>query len=315
MYIFRCIFSFAAQKNKNMIKRTVYAVHTKLIKIDRALEEDDDRRILLFIDEINRCEHSVQQELMNIILNREINGYNLSSKVDIIAAMNPSNKYDSFQYTDYQVVDMYPAQEDRFVWIELDADVNTWIKWGMRENVNINKDILQFIASFPEYLHNPSSQENIKATPRSWERISKSYDVYLKGNYPSEIFYNVVKGNIGESIAQDFINFIKENKKPLITPDEIFKNEKIDKELEERVENQSHSRLYLEAKNALSYIRNHEDKYRNVNIFSNLIQLFPSDLKMGIMQEIKFNYKDVYSEFLENEVFIEGFFQMFQDLN
>ena len=86
MYIFRYIFSFVVQNNKNMVKRTVYAVHTKLIEIDRALEEDDDRGILLFIDEINRCEHSVQQELMNIILNREINGYNLSSKVDIIAA-------------------------------------------------------------------------------------------------------------------------------------------------------------------------------------------------------------------------------------
>ncbi|RXM58711.1 MoxR family ATPase [Clostridium tetani] len=297
------------------IKRTVYAVHTKLIEIDRALEENDDRRVLLFIDEINRCEHSVQQELMNIILNREINGYNLSPRVDIIAAMNPSNKYDSFQYTDYQVVDMDPAQEDRFVWIELDADVNAWINWGMREDININKDILQFIASFPEYLHTPSSQESIKATPRSWERVSKAYNVYLKENYPSKIFYNIVKGNIGESIAQDFINFVEENKKPLIIPEEIFENEKIHEELEKKVREESHSRLYLEAKNALSYIRKHGNKARDVNIFSMFIQLFPSDLKMGIMQEIKFNYNDIYNKFLENEVFIEGFFQMFQDLN
>ncbi|MDU1443965.1 ATP-binding protein [Clostridium cochlearium] len=296
------------------IKRTVYAVHTKLVEIDKALEEDKNRRVLLFIDEINRCEHSVQQELMNIILNREINGYKLSPRVDVIAAMNPSNKYDSFQYTDYQVVDMDPAQEDRFVWIELDADVNTWIKWGMREEVNINKDILQFIASFPEYLHNPSSQESIKATPRSWERVSKAYDVYMREKYPTKIFYNVVKGNIGESIAQDFINFIEENKRPLITPEEIFENEEIHKELERRIKEESHSRLYLEAKNALSYIMDSENKHRDVNIFSKLIQLFPSDLKMGIMQEIKFNYKDIYSEFLENEIFIDGFFKMFQDL-
>lgn len=306
---------YKIESTKEIVKRTVYAVHTKLVEIDKALEEDENRRVLLFIDEINRCEHSVQQELMNIILNREINGYKLSKRVDIIAAMNPSNKYDSFQYTDYQVVDMDPAQENRFVWLELDADVNTWIKWAMREEININNDILQFIASFPEYLHTPSSQESIKATPRSWERVSKAYNVYLKGDYPSKIFYNVVKGNIGESITQDFINFIEENKKPLITPDEIFKNENIDESLAMRVKEESHSRLYLEAKNALSYINNNENKDKLVNLFSMFLQLFPSDLKMGIMQEIKFNYSDIYNNFLEDEEFIEGFFQMFEDLS
>ena len=41
---------------------------------------DKGRRVLLFIDEINRAEHAVQQELMNLILNREINGFSLSDQ-------------------------------------------------------------------------------------------------------------------------------------------------------------------------------------------------------------------------------------------
>lgn len=180
-------------------KKTVYAVHTKLLEIDKALEESINSKVLLFIDEINRCEHSVQQELMNLILNREINGYKLSDNVHVIAAMNPSNKYDEFQQSDYQVVDMDPAQEDRFVWIELDVDVKTWIQWAMNDKVNIHEHILEFIGTFPEYLHTPYSQESIKATPRSWERVSNSYKVYLKekDRFPSRIFYNVVKGNVG----------------------------------------------------------------------------------------------------------------------
>ena len=52
-------------------KTTVYAVHNKLREIDEELSKK--REVLLFIDEINRCEHTVQQELMNLILNREIN--------------------------------------------------------------------------------------------------------------------------------------------------------------------------------------------------------------------------------------------------
>ena len=83
------------------VKTTVYAVHSKLREVDEEIAKGN--LVLLFIDEINRCEHTVQQELMNLILNREINGYKLHDNVNILAAMNPSNKYDSD--FDYQVVD------------------------------------------------------------------------------------------------------------------------------------------------------------------------------------------------------------------
>ena len=49
-------------------KATVYAVHNKLREIDEEIFKG--KTVLLFIDEINRCEHTVQQELMNLILNR-----------------------------------------------------------------------------------------------------------------------------------------------------------------------------------------------------------------------------------------------------
>ena len=63
-------------------KTTVYAVHTKLREIDMEIEKGNN--VLLFIDELNRCEHAVQQELMNLILNREINGYKLNKDVKIL---------------------------------------------------------------------------------------------------------------------------------------------------------------------------------------------------------------------------------------
>lgn len=290
-------------------------MHTKLLEIEKALSDDPNRRVLLFIDEINRCEHAVQQELMNIILNREINGYKLSDKVDVIAAMNPSSKYNDFEYSNYQVVDMDPAQEDRFVWIDLDCDVNSWIEWGTSKKGNINEDILAFIATFPEYLHTPYSEEAIKATPRSWERVSKSYNVYLqnKSKYALKIFYNVVKGNVGGSIAQDFMNFLEESKNPLLKPEEIFEKDTLDENIIEKIKKESHSRLYLQAKNAILYLQNLKERKREVDIFSKFIQLYPDDLKMGLMKEIKLNCdENLYKEFLKNEIFIEGFFEMYQ---
>lgn len=49
-------------------KITTYALHQKLQAIDMFAKAG--KIVLLFIDEINRSEHVVQQELMNLILNR-----------------------------------------------------------------------------------------------------------------------------------------------------------------------------------------------------------------------------------------------------
>lgn len=293
-------------------KKTVYAVHNKLMEIEEALKED--RNVILFIDEINRCEHSVQQELMNLILNREINSYVLPDSVKVIAAMNPSSKYEAFENSEYQVVDMDPAQEDRFVWIELDSNVNEWIKWGMGKEANIHPHILEFISTFPDYLHTPNSRDTIKATPRSWERISNAYKVYIKtkDKYPSNIFYNVVKGNVGASIAQDFISFIENYKAASIRPEDIFESEVIGEDLKDRVQRESHSRLYIIAKNSLVHLEDKDHSEKHISLFSKFLSFYPVDLRMGIMKEIKSDFtKELYEEFLNNDEFIELFFSCY----
>ncbi|WP_454053733.1 AAA family ATPase [Clostridium sp. Marseille-Q7071] len=293
-------------------RRTVYAIHTKLQEIDNATI--NGREVLLFIDEINRCEHTVQQELMNLILNREINGYSLPDNVSMLAAMNPSNKYNNFEDTDYQVVDMDPAQENRFVWLEMESDVKSWLQWAIENNLN-NK-VIEFISTFPEYLHTPTLEETVKATPRSWERVSKSYNHYKNNeeNIPSRIFFNVLKGNVGTKIAQEFISFIESGNEPLISYEEIFEVESFSQELKDKVKNESHSRLYLTSKNVLFYLENKANKEREIRIFSDFLQLYPVDLKVGIMQEIKENHKNLYSKFLYNDDFVEGYFKAYSEV-
>jgi len=184
-------------------KTTIYAIHTKLREIDNLILEGKD--VLLFIDEINRCEHSVQQELMNLILNREINGYKLHDKVKILAAMNPSSKYGSD--FDYQVVDMDAAQENRFVWLNMESDAKGWIKWASENKVD--RKVIEFISTFPEHLHS-INEDDIRATPRSFERVSKSYKLYKenKDSIPRRVFLNVLRGNLGRIIAEQLMDFM-----------------------------------------------------------------------------------------------------------
>ncbi|MCC0639693.1 MULTISPECIES: AAA family ATPase [unclassified Clostridioides] len=293
-------------------KTTVYAVHNKLREIDEEISKG--KTVLLFIDEINRCEHTVQQELMNLILNREINGYKLHDDVKILAAMNPSSKYGSD--FDYQVVDMDSAQENRFVWLNMESDHTQWLKWAIDEG--IEKKIIEFISTFPEYLHK-TNEDDVRATPRSYERVSKIYKVYKdkKKAIPRTVFLNVIKGNVGKVIAEEFISFIESDSSPLISYEDVFLGDTIDEHLVERVKNESHTRLYLSAINILKNLElnmkndEYESKYY-IDRFIEFLKIYPIDLMIGIMKDIRNSYIEVYKKAIENEEFVKSYFESYR---
>ena len=292
-------------------KTTLYAVHYKLREIDEEITKG--KSVLLFIDEINRCEHTVQQELMNLILNREINGYKLDENVKILAAMNPSSKYGSD--FDYQVVDMDAAQENRFVWLNMESDENAWLKWAIE--AGIDSKVIEFISTFPEYL-NKINEDDIRATPRSYERVSKSYKIYKESNgeIPRTVFLNVIKGNVGKVIAEEFISFVEAEHSALIAYEDIFVGESLSEEVKERIKSESHTRLYLCANNVLKVLENQLNdgnihKEFHLDRLIEFLKVYPIDLMVGIMKDIKVNYPAIYEEALENEKFIESYFESY----
>jgi ABC-type oligopeptide transport system ATPase subunit len=303
-------------ENKEQVERrtTIYAVHHKLREIDEELMKGNT--VLLFIDEINRCEHTVQQELMNLILNKEINGYRLDEGVKILAAMNPSSKYGS--EFEYQVVDMDAAQENRFVWLYMEADYMQWLGWAMDNNVE--DKVIHFISTFPEYLHK-MNEETVRATPRSYERISKAYQIYKErqDSIPKSVFLNVLKGNVGKMIAEEFLNYVEADHDPLISYNEIFYEEVLSTSLVERMKKESHTRLYLSAKNILKSL---EANIKNSSIVENnsierlieFLKLYPVDLRVGIMKEIKNSYPNIYGYAIDNEAFVELYFDAYASI-
>lgn len=289
-------------------KATVYAVHHKLREIDEEIAKG--KTVLLFIDEINRCEHTVQQELMNLILNREINGYTLPESVKIVAAMNPSSKYGSA--FDYQVVDMDVAQENRFVWLHMEPDYMQWIDWAT--NAGIEPKVIEFISTFPEYLLK-INEDDIRATPRSYERISSIYKIYKdkKESIPRSVFLNVIRGNVGNLIAEEFVSFVESEVRPLLTVEDVFTGPALPASVIENVKSESHTRLYLAAKNILTSLEttiNNDDCDTGyyVDRLIAFLQLYPVDLMVGIMKDIKHSFPALYQHAIENEAFVEAYF-------
>ncbi|MFT8316368.1 MAG: ATP-binding protein [Clostridium sp.] len=294
---------------KELKKTTIYAVHNKLREIDEEIFKG--KTVLLFIDEINRCEHTVQQELMNLILNREINGYKLHKSVKILAAMNPSSKYGY----DYQVVDMDIAQENRFVWLYMEPDYIQWLDWAA--NAEIEEKVIEFISTFPEYLYK-INEDDIIATPRSYERISSAYKIYKekKDTIPRAVFLNVIKGNVGKLIAEEFVSFIESDYNPLISYTDVFSGNSLNEAIIERVKNESHTRLYLSAKNILKNLEaginnNNYDSDYYINRLNELLKIYPADLRIGIMKDIRNSYSEIYKHAIENEAFVESYFKSY----
>ena len=302
-----------ANGNRIEKKTTIYAIHNKLREIDE--EIDKGRSVLLFIDEINRCEHTVQQELMNLILNREINGYKLPENVKILAAMNPSSKYGSD--FDYQVVDMDAAQENRFVWLNMESDYNGWIKWAI--GAGLETKVIEFISTFPEYLHK-INDEDVRATPRSYERVSKTYKMYKEqqDTIPRSVFVNVIKGNVGKVIAEEFVSFVESNCSPLISFDDVFSKENLEEDVIDRIKNESHTRLYISAMNILKTLENkiREDENNTffISRFVEFLGQYPIDLMVGIMKDMKISYNEVYKKAIENENFVDVYFQAYNSI-
>ena len=293
-------------------KATVYAVHHKLREIDEEIAQG--QTVLLFIDEINRCEHTVQQELMNLILNREINGYTLHEGVKIIAAMNPSSKYGAD--FDYQVVDMDVAQENRFVWLYMEPDYIQWVDWAL--DAGIDPKVIEFISTFPEYLLK-INEDDIRATPRSYERISRIYKMYQqkKESVSRSVFLNVIRGNVGKLIAEEFVSFVESDHQPLISYEEVFGGDSLHESVREKIKTESHTRLYLAAKNVLKHLNETIKKGElepagYVDRMIAFLAAYPADLRVGIMKDIKNSYAEVYKIAIEKEAFVESYFASYR---
>lgn len=291
--------------------RTKYATHHKLSQIDELLAKGETG-CLLFIDEINRCDHAVQQELMNLILNREINGYRLDERVTVASAMNPSSRMEEFENTEYQVVEMDPAQQNRFVWFSMDSDPKEWILWGLAEG-DIHHGVIEFISSFHEYLHYSADDEFIEATPRSWERVSDAMKVLDKNpDFSRETLYHFVRGNVGTRVAQDFMGFLKENENPLLKAEDLFRMDLISQSVKDEIAASSHSRLYILLMNMLKELGADQSPER-IRRISELLILYPRDLRISLMKEIRsVFFESLYPLLLDDDLFLEAFFECYR---
>jgi hypothetical protein len=126
---------------------------------------DPESKGIILFDELTAADRTLQVAAYEFILDRRLGDlYTVPENWYIVAAGN--------RVSDRAVATtISSALANRFMHVELEPDVEIWIKWAMQHNVH--PDVIGFIRFRPDHFFNMEGNlERGFPTPRSWERVS-----------------------------------------------------------------------------------------------------------------------------------------------
>lgn len=223
------------ESSSDKMARVKYILHTALVEIIEYHDENPNGKSILFLDEFNRATSSVQSELMNLVLQRDIMGTKLPDGCRVVIAENPSTDVEGYENSEYHVNEKDNAINDRTMRIRMKENLSEWLSDFALQVVNeegrtkINPLVIEFLDNEnDQYFLVTEGTMDKKPTPRAWERVSNflygfedaglSLTVDSVDNYP---FINEgVCGSIGDDVGKLFMEFIR-NRMDYIKPVEI----------------------------------------------------------------------------------------------
>jgi hypothetical protein len=230
--------------------------------------------VVLFIDEMNRTDNQTMKEMMNIVLNRSINGYDFPWWVFIVSAINPCG-----QDSVYSTNEMDAAQRDRFLKIKISASFGEWSEYAIHHNLNDDYIIALSTVADKDFTvsdgkgYNESDSEDMTPSPRSHEICAYIIDstsaIDSSGFFDNEELKNseadvrtLVQGKIGVKAGSDVLKSIR-NKANYIDPAAILtgKSNKLDPEIADRIRKMATLPQRILSKNVLNYVSRTAIKY------------------------------------------------------
>jgi soluble cytochrome b562 len=203
------------------------------------------------------------KELMNIVLNRNVNGYDFPWWVIVVSAMNPSS-----QNSVYATNEMDDAQRDRFLKLTVDARLEEWIDYAL--DARVNPEVVASIATAEDiFMRREKGHEDtdeMSPSPRSWEMVSYIYDNVEKTNtskfftaeerkHADEDLRTLIAAKVGPTAARTFLQNIA-NKENNIKPAELIngKSDKLDEKVVAKFMGQKRLRQKITVDNVIRYI-------------------------------------------------------------
>lgn len=166
----------------------------------------EGKECILHLDEFNRADPDVLQAALQLILEGKIHEHELpklnGKRTHIIASINPPNSL-------YDVNELDPALLDRFLFINVEPCLKTFIQIG--KSHNIHESIINFLIANPKFLHwEPKDSNEVGATPRSWDKLSNYIHLHDKkdlGDLGDSIL-DIIMGKVGKIPGMEFYVFM-----------------------------------------------------------------------------------------------------------
>ena len=234
--------------------------------------EDYDKDMLIFLDEFNTSNKSMQNAALQLTLDRCIGEYRLPDKVRIICA---GNNISDGAY----VTRLSSALSNRFINIDFVTSLDDWKQWAYNNKIN------PLIIGFHNYrkgdlLHNYKEDVDNKAfaTPRSWQYVSELMELGLENG----TLFEAIKGAVGEGAGTEIYGFLKIYKNLPKPEDILLKGKDI-------VPEESNI-MYALVSALINCVREHQDKIDRLIRYSLKIQkefsvVLVKDLLKTDMQE------------------------------
>jgi len=245
----------------------------------KLIESGEIKPYMLFFDEINRAPQEVMKEMMNIILNKTINGYKLPWWAYITAASNPNS-----QNSTYATQEFDPAEWSRFLKIRVQSDLSEWTDYALEKG--LNTDLVSALAVtdsiFDKKDSSTEDKSEMEPDPRAWEMVAHIYDTifvmnetkYFTPEERKEVNNDLrvlIRGKVGETAGRMILEAIN-NKENNIKASEIItcKSVNLDNKVVEKFSRLPRLAQKVISDSVVSYINSIIDPiYKNRNSANN----------------------------------------------
>lgn len=173
------------------------------------------RPLVVFIDDMGQAEVSVQKAIMQLLLERSINGKRISDHVSFVAATNR-------QQDKAGVSAIIEPVKSRFATIvELEINLDDWIEWAVQNKMPM--ELIMFLRFIPTAIteFHPTRELKNSSCPRTIAMVGEMMNAGL----PKEMEQEVFAGSAGDDFATKFCAFLKVSRE-LPNPHDVLKNPK-----------------------------------------------------------------------------------------
>lgn len=171
-------------------------------KLNQQLEQNPDRKAILFLDELTNAPISTQHAGYRLVLDRELpSGEKLHDNVYILAAGNLVEDRCGAK-------SLSPALANRFAsHIKIEPDLKCFLNYAVQHD--FDPSIIGFLNWKADQLYTfqPGQQDLSFASPRSWEMASNLKKSVLSNN--DNMLNIALSGCVGEATATEYQNFIQ----------------------------------------------------------------------------------------------------------